>query len=106
MIIGIDAKAISKTYTGIAVYVHEMINWFCIIAPENEYVLFSNRDFVMPKEWKSCKKVIYDAKTTGSIAILYGFKKLVKKYHIDVGDLSIVYQLEISGVKKLLHFMI
>ena len=40
MIIGIDAKAISKTYTGIAVYVHEMINWFCIIAPENEYVLF------------------------------------------------------------------
>ena len=84
MIIGIDAKAISKTYTGIAVYVHEMINWFCIIAPENEYVLFSNRDFVMPKEWKSCKKVIYDAKTTGSIAILYGFKKLVKKYHIDV----------------------
>ena len=73
MIIGIDAKAISKTYTGIAVYVHEMINWFCIIAPENEYVLFSNRDFVMPKEF---------------------------------GDLSIVYQLEISGVKKLLHFMI
>ena len=29
MIIGIDAKAISKTYTGIAVYVHE--NMFYLV---------------------------------------------------------------------------
>ena len=70
MIIGIDAKAISKTYTGIAVYVHEMINWFCIIAPENEYVLFSNRDFVMPKEWKSCKKVIRSEEHTSELQSL------------------------------------
>ena len=48
MIIGIDAKAISKTYTGIAVYVHEMINWFCIIAHLLTIYFCNNALYVVP----------------------------------------------------------
>lgn len=45
MNIGIDVKTLSKRYTGIAVYVHEMIKYFNEIDHNNQYYLYSNKKF-------------------------------------------------------------
>ncbi len=84
MRVGIDAKVLSKPYTGIAVYLHSVLSWFQRLEPENEYILFSNRDFDMPREWRSCEKVIYSTKLPASIKVCLGLEKVIDQYNIDI----------------------
>lgn len=85
MIIGIDAKSLSKRYTGIAIYVHEMLRYFNEIAcDDDQFYLFSNRDFDMDLELSDkFHKVIYHS-LTGSFGVMFQMGKYVKKYNIDV----------------------
>ena len=84
MIIGIDAKALAKRETGIAIYIKAMINFFLNLDNTNEYVLFSGLDFEMDPSWKRCKKIIYKVHTTGSLKIAYGLNSLIEKNGVDV----------------------
>ena len=84
MRIGIDVKTLSKRYTGIAVYVHEMIRHFNEMQVEDEFYLFSPKDFDLDLELgTNFHKVIYSS-YNGSLSILFGFSKIIRKYDIDL----------------------
>lgn len=84
MRIGIDVKTLSKRYTGIAVYVHEMIRHFNEMQVEDEFYLFSPKDFDLDLELgANFHKVIYSS-FNGSLSILFGFSKIIKKYDVDL----------------------
>lgn len=84
MIVGIDAKELSKGRAGIAVYIRTMIDWFHKLENDNQYILFSGKDFEMNPSWTRCKKVIYKIHTTGSFEVAYGLNKLIEEYKVDV----------------------
>ena len=85
MRIGIDAKELSKGSAGIAVYIKTMIDWFHDIDDgNNQYFLFSGRDFEMNPNWSRCHKVLYKIHTTGSFEVAYNLNKLIEEYKIDV----------------------
>lgn len=44
MRIGIDARPLSKQRTGIGNYVHGLVEWLPRMAPQHDYLLYSNRD--------------------------------------------------------------
>lgn len=84
MIIGIDVRALSKRFTGIAVYIESMLTWFQRLEKENTYILFSNHDFIMDTSWNRCRKVILDTKLPGTFGICYQLKKLIREYGIEL----------------------
>lgn len=84
MKIGIDAKALSKRYTGVAIYLYSVIRYLTELDKNNEYVLFSNKefslDFELPKNFKKC---IYRAKI-GSFGVMFSLPKLIQSMKIDL----------------------
>ncbi len=84
MIVGIDAKELSKGRAGIAVYIRSMLDWFHKLENENQYILFSGSDFDLDPSWTRCQKVIYKVHTTGSIEIAYRLNSLIEKYNVDL----------------------
>lgn len=84
MRIGIDVKTLSKRYTGIAVYVYEMIKYFNEFATTDEFYLYSHKDFELDFDLNSnFHKVIYKG-ITGSIGIMFQLAGLLKKDKIDI----------------------
>lgn len=85
MNIGIDVKCLSKRYTGIAVYVHEMLRFFNDLVDEKDNIyLFSNKNFDLDFNLKNnFHKVIYHS-LSGSIGIMFQMKKYIQKYSIDI----------------------
>lgn len=83
MIIGIDAKALSKPRTGIAVYIREVVRHMQKLE-ENTYYLLSNADFDLPAEWKNCKKIIYKTKLPGSLAVCFYLDKMILDLGIEL----------------------
>ena len=84
MRIGIDAKVLGKRYTGIAVYLHEMLRFFSIYAKEDEFFLFTNRDFELSKDFgPNIHKVVYKT-ANGSLKVIFGLSQMLKKYEIEL----------------------
>lgn len=84
MKIGIDVKTLSKRYTGIAVYVHEMLRYFAELDKKNEYFLFSNKDFSLDFDLpKNFHTVIYKSHI-GSFGVMFKLPRLINAFHIDI----------------------
>lgn len=84
MRIGIDAKALSKRFTGIGVYVRELIRWFNEQDTKDEFFLFSNRDFKLDFPLNSnFHKIIYPARV-GSWGVMFKLPKLLNDMGIDL----------------------
>ena len=84
MRIGIDVKTLSKRYTGIAVYVHEMLRYFNEFNLEDEFFLYSHKDFELDFVLgKNFHKVIYEG-ITGSIGIMFQLSKQLEHDKIDL----------------------
>lgn len=84
MKIGIDAKSLSKKYTGIGTYVYDMIRYFNIYDKINEYYLFSNKEFELDFQLnKNFHKIIYPA-LIGSLGVMFKLPHLINKFGIDV----------------------
>lgn len=84
MNIGIDVKTLSKRYTGIAVYVHEMIKYFNEIDHNNQYYLYSNKKLELDFELGTNFHVRLYKAITGSIGVMYQLSPLLKRDKIDV----------------------
>ena len=84
MKIGIDAKSLARQYTGISVYVSEVVRYLCTIDREDDFYLYSNKhfklDFDLPDNFHIRK---YKA-LTGTIGILTNLPSIMKKDGIDV----------------------
>lgn len=85
MKIGIDAKSLSKRYTGIAIYVHEMVRYLNDIAsPTDDFYLFSNRDFKLDFTLRAnFHKVIYHA-PLGSMGVMFQIGRLISRLRLDL----------------------
>ena len=84
MRIGIDVKTLSKRYTGIAVYVYDMLKYFQEKAPEDEFFLYTHKDFELDFNLApNFHKVIYKG-LTGSLGIMFQLSKQLKKDKIDL----------------------
>lgn len=84
MNIGIDAKTLSKRYTGIAVYIYEMIKYFNEIDRNNQYYLYSNRKFELDIELGENFHVRFYKAITGSIGVMFQLSPLLKRDKIDI----------------------
>lgn len=84
MKIGIDAKALSKRYTGVAIYLYSVIRYLTELDKINEYVLFSNKDFSLDFELpQNFKKCIYRSKI-GSFGVMFSLPKLIQSMGVDL----------------------
>lgn len=84
MNIGIDVKTLSKRYTGIAIYVHDLIQYFNEMDHETQFFLYSHKDFELDFELHAnFHKRIYKA-LTGSLGIMFSLARQLRKDHIDV----------------------
>lgn len=84
MNIGIDVKTLSKRYTGIAVYVCEIIRYFNELDTEDQFYLYSNKEIQLPFLLKDNFHIIVYSSKIGSFGVLFYLPKLLKKYGIDV----------------------
>lgn len=84
MKIGIDVKSLSKRYTGIAVYVHDILYYFNKMDSSDDFFLYSNKPFELDFHLnKNFHKVIYKG-FTGSIGVMFQLTKLLKQDNIDL----------------------
>lgn len=84
MNIGIDVKTLAKPYTGIAIYVHDILMYFNKLNHEDEFYLYSNRDFELDFHLNgNFHKVIYKS-ITGSFGVMFQLSRLLKRDKIDV----------------------
>lgn len=84
MNIGIDVKTLAKPYTGIAIYVHDILMYFNKLNHEDEFYLYSNRDFELDFQLNgNFHKVIYKS-ITGSFGVMFQLSRLLKRDKIDV----------------------
>lgn len=84
MNIGIDVKSLSKRYTGIAVYVYDLIKYFNELDTVDEFFLYSHKPFELDFELnKNFHKRIYKG-ITGSIGVMFQLSKRLKDDNIDL----------------------
>lgn len=84
MRIGIDARSLSYEYTGIPAYVHDVIKIWNEERTENEYYLYSNREFELDFELQSNWHVVIDKHRFGTIWATMRIPKLLKNDSIEV----------------------
>lgn len=84
MRIGIDARTLSYEYTGIPIFLHDVLMYWNENNTEDDYFLFSNRKFTLDFELKNNWHVIIDKKPFGSIWEQIFVPHLLQKYNIDV----------------------
>lgn len=84
MVIGIDAKTLSKRKTGIAFYVQNIIKHLNDIDEKNTYILYSNRKLDIPFPLKDNFKIKYYKAKIASIAIYYKLPKILKRDKVDL----------------------
>lgn len=84
MRIGIDAKTLSKRYTGIAMYVSDMISYFAELDKDDEFFLYSNQpiqlSFTLPHNFH----IIQYRAISGTLGLITSLPKILKKDKIDV----------------------
>ncbi len=83
MKIGIDARTLSYEYTGIPTYVHDVIKVWNEEENENEYYLYSNRNFELDFDLKSNWHVVIDKYKYGGIWAITRIPNLLKRDGID-----------------------
>lgn len=84
MRIGIDVKTLSRRYTGIAIYVAEMLRYFSELDTEDEFFLYSHRDFELDFPLgPNFHKRIFRA-VTGSFGIMFQLNKQLERDGIDL----------------------
>ena len=83
MRIGIDARALSYEYTGIPVYVHDVLKYWNEKKKDDEYYLYSNRplqiDFDLGENWH----VVIDEHRFGGIWVQTRLRKLLERDKIE-----------------------
>ncbi len=83
MRIGIDARALSYEYTGIPVYVHDVLKYWNEKKKDDEYYLYSNRplqiDFELGENWH----VVIDEHRFGGIWVQTRLRKLLERDKIE-----------------------
>jgi len=84
MNIGIDVKSLSKRYTGIAVYIYDLIRYFNELDNVDEFFLYSHKPFELDfKLNKNFHKRIYKG-ITGSIGVMFQLSKRLRNDNIDL----------------------
>lgn len=83
MRIGIDARTLSYDYTGIPTYVHDVIRVWNEEGTENEYYLYSNREFKLDFKLGSNWHVVIDKHRFGTIWAIMRIPKLLKNDSIE-----------------------
>lgn len=86
MKIGIDARAVSHRYTGVANHILNVLTILGEIDLENEYFLYSNRDFSMPVESDRWHKCVGQGMTTcnGTLWVTVSLHRILERDNIDV----------------------
>ena len=84
MNIGVDVKSLSKAYTGIAVYVCEIIRYFNEIDCEDQFYLYSNKEIKLPFSLKDNFHIIVYSSRIGSFGVMFKLPALLKMHGIDV----------------------
>lgn len=84
MKVGIDAKSLARRYTGVSVYVCEVIRHLSEIDHEDEFYLYSNKDIIIDFELPRNFHIKKYRALTGTLGLLINLPSLLKKDGIDV----------------------
>lgn len=84
MRIGIDAKCLSRRYTGVSIYVSEMVRYFAELDNEDEFYLYSNKLIELPFSLPCNFHVKYYKSFTGTLGVITSLPNLLKHDSIDV----------------------
>lgn len=99
MNIGIDAKAISRQWTGISYYCIDVLKYISQTDKENNYYLYSNKDFELPFDMPNNfhKRIIKSKR--GTSLIRYKLKK-----HLLIDEINVFWGPDHCIPKKSKHY--
>lgn len=84
MRIGLDAKTLSKRYTGIGMYVKEIVRYFTLLDSEDEFFLYSNKPISLTFDLPDNFHIVYYKALTGTLGVISNLPYRLRKDKIDL----------------------
>lgn len=84
MRIGIDVKCLSRRYTGVSVYVSDIIHYFAEIDTEDEFFLYSNKQIELPFHLPNNFHVVLYKSYAGTIGMMTSLPRILRRDMIEV----------------------